>query len=757
MRRNRRLTALLLALILVILTGCAAPGPEIASAAPEKETAMGRYVEQDFPLPEDGVALDMVTLSDGRLRAAVKCADGSARIFTTGPDRTAWEDDFSLPRGTETELVSEYGFALSPTGEVFYSTTSKRKDDGSYEHHLYLRSGTGEIRELPINYPNVPDVPPEISLLIWDCDFTGDGRLFTAYEMEEVCQLNLEDGSLGQNVNELESSVSSIACVGQSLYMINRQRLTASVCRDGKTEALDGALMEKITQSLQATEGYDSKLTFWENGEGYLFFTTDDGLYSYIPGGSVLERLVEGGRSTLGDPSFFPKAMTGAEDGSFYVLGNSMGTGAVYRYVYDPDVPTVPDVTMRIYSLYDDDILRQMISGYQKSHPEVALTLEVGISGDDAVTVADAIRTLNTEILAGSGPDILRLDGLSLDTYLEKGLLADLSGVLSQAGPLLEQVTNSYAQDGKVCALPTGFVLPVIYGPGHIVSQIHDLDSLVAAASQAREEKPDARSVMAGFLADSLADQFYDSCSAAWIRPDGTLDEEKLTAYYDAMQRLFAMDADVRQEIGQARLTAMAEGYVPGEYTGSSGALMILTGTQLLCPGTLCSMNDWASLLAGDDQLDGYELVPISLQAGHVFLPQRVMGILSTSSCQEAAAEFLVYMLSDGVQTTNGWSNTFPVNKTVFDREIQEDRETDMSFGLSGDDGEMLSVSAKWPDARRRQELKTWVDALDTPALTNQTIRTMVIAQMDDCLNGRITPRQAAQNALKNLNLYLSE
>lgn len=41
------------------------------------------------------------------------------------------------------------------------------------------------------------------------------------------------------------------------------------------------------------------------------------------------------------------------------------------------------------------------------------MTLEIGLTGEDGMTEADALRTLNTEILAGSGPDILRLDGMS--------------------------------------------------------------------------------------------------------------------------------------------------------------------------------------------------------------------------------------------------------------------------------------------------------------------------------------------------------
>lgn len=53
--------------------------------------------------------------------------------------------------------------------------------------------------------------------------------------------------------------------------------------------------------------------------------------------------------------------------------------------------------------------------------------------------------------------------------------------------------------------------------------------------------------------------------------------------------------------------------------------------------------------------------------------------------------------------------------------------------------------------------LKDWVDALTTPALTDQTIREIVMEQMESCCNGRITPQEAAQTALRALNLYLSE
>ena len=48
-------------------------------------------------------------------------------------------------------------------------------------------------------------------------------------------------------------------------------------------------------------------------------------------------------------------------------------------------------------------------------------SLEIGTSGEDSVTVSDALRTLNTDIMAGKGPDILILDGMPVENYIQKG------------------------------------------------------------------------------------------------------------------------------------------------------------------------------------------------------------------------------------------------------------------------------------------------------------------------------------------------
>lgn len=83
------------------------------------------------------------------------------------------------------------------------------------------------------------------------------------------------------------------------------------------------------------------------------------------------------------------------------------------------------------------------------------------------MTASDALRTLNTNIMAGKGPDVLILDGMPIDSYIEKGMLADLSGLLDeieQSDGLFENIARAYEKNGQVNAVPTGFQVPILRG-----------------------------------------------------------------------------------------------------------------------------------------------------------------------------------------------------------------------------------------------------------------------------------------------------
>ena len=756
MKIKRFLSVLLtLALVLGCFAGC---GKEKKEAAEEalmpsiSTTGTGRYVEENLWLPESQYAVDMVMLNDGRLRVALQENNGNILICTTTADRQLWEDPVSLPA----QIISSgnvESIALAANGMAFCSTMETLEDE-THQPHLWVLNADGTCRELPVMYE---DVDPEKGFFMGYCDFTNSGKLMAQFYLSDLREIDLTTGELGNNLNELERSISRSSCGGENIYMISMEH--ASYHTDGETQELPDVLKAQIHAALEADYGNTPKMVFWENKDGYLFFTTYSGLYSYIPGGSVTEELISGARSSIGDPSCIPVALTGTEDGSFYLLCSLDGVPTLCHFTYDAEAPTVAETELNIYSLYPDDDMTQMIIQFQKANPDISVNHEIGLTGEDGMTEADAVRTLNTEILAGNGPDLICLDGFNLQSYLEKGVLADVSHVLDAGDPLFRHITDCYVDGGKICAVPTTFTFPAIYGKEEYVSQIHDLDSLVDAAKQARTAIAPELRVVNGMHPIIMTDQYYDSCSAAWMEPDGTLNKDKLTEFYAAMKELYTLDEVFRQQNAQWMETVRIEyetgtnQIIPGQYTDLDGAYGVHGEIAYLPAGTLDGMYCYSHVIAGEKEYlgDGYITKPLDGQAANVFLPRRIMGILTEAAHPQAAEKFLAFMLSDEVQAKD-LSTGFPVNKVTFDREMSEDRYVDSVISDYPN-----SYHAQWPDAARRQELRGWVENLKTPANTNRTIRYMVLDQLWDCCNGIITPEQAAENALQSLNLYLSE
>ena len=66
--------------------------------------------------------------------------------------------------------------------------------------------------------------------------------------------------------------------------------------------------------------------------------------------------------------------------------------------------------------------------------------------------------------MAGNGPDVIILDGLSAESYIENGLLEDISDVINplvEDGTIFKNIADVYTNDGKIYQMPTSFKYPI--------------------------------------------------------------------------------------------------------------------------------------------------------------------------------------------------------------------------------------------------------------------------------------------------------
>lgn len=150
-------------------------------------------------------------------------------------------------------------------------------------------------------------------------------------------------------------------------------------------------------------------------------------------------------------------------------------TGKVALYQYDSNVPTVPENLVSVYSLREQDAVRQAIAQFQAENPDTFVRYEVGLSGIDAKSREDAVKKLNTELMAGKGPDVIILDELPVKSYEEKGILKDLKphidGFTGDAA-LLPNIVDAFTQEGSVYMMPVSFSLPMVAGRQEDIAEL---------------------------------------------------------------------------------------------------------------------------------------------------------------------------------------------------------------------------------------------------------------------------------------------
>ncbi|MDE5932639.1 MAG: hypothetical protein K2H40_09190, partial [Lachnospiraceae bacterium] len=263
---------------------------------------------------------------------------------------------------------------------------------------------------------------------------------------------------------------------------------------DKKEYIEDDVLAEFIKTNYQDRAGSSINsygLYFFFGEEGIIYLAGEEGLYRHVIGGGAMEQLIDGKLCSLGNPAYNIQSMIALENNEFLALFEG---SRMIHYVYDPDIPTKPSEKLVVYGLEDNETVRQAINLYQTQNPEVYIEFECGMSGEDSVTREDALKSLNTKIMAGEGPDILLLDNMPLSSYVEKGLLLDIGPFLNQLSgeeALLENVLEAVKTGDQIFAVPCEIKLPVMMAGKQYLSQVDSLEGIADMMEQLREEEPE--------------------------------------------------------------------------------------------------------------------------------------------------------------------------------------------------------------------------------------------------------------------------
>jgi ABC-type glycerol-3-phosphate transport system substrate-binding protein len=595
-----------------------------------------------------------------------------------------------------------------------------------------------------------------------------------------VYHVSISSGTIVNTIEDFDYAYGITVC-GSSVIINSWDKIAQyDISTDKKMAEFDTLL--DTTQSLTGSVVYADNYT----DNGLLYFACNDGIYAYNIADDTTEQIVDGNMSSLFMTDSSIEYLTAKTDGDFILsytdYSSNNSTRTLLNYSYDAEASKYPDKSLTVYSLNENYTVRQVAAMYQKSHPDTYVHVEYGVSDDDAITASDAIRTLNTEIMAGEGPDIIFLDGMPIDSYVDKGLLEDVSDIvdgLIDDGQLFETVAKTYeSSDGQICAVPTNFTVPVIIAKSDVLENINSLSDIAAAAeAYAAEDHKDSQSFMQTYSALSIMGTMMSSNSAAWFNDDGTLDEESLKSYLTDVKTIYDAIYNSLSESDQADLDEMASWYNnnSGEldisWFGSDDpsweSLYIMAGTSQIAVGNMSSADGLEYITSANRQNAdiGYKLLPGA--AGNVYTPSNIIGINSKSKDMDSAKAFLSYLLSaDGQTVIADYNSGFAVSTEAFnqifvnpylDEDWYDPGDSLGGIGTSDENGNEINLELYWPEEEDIEEFKSMINQLETASYNDNTILNTILNDCIGCILGDDDIDAAVEQVTTDINIYLAE
>jgi ABC-type glycerol-3-phosphate transport system substrate-binding protein len=714
----------------------------LPAQADQANRAMGRYMEKELPYPsEDNIGYVNFSQINGKTYGLT--ADGST--INISDDLEKWARQSSGHDEKNQPLNGDLrGFGVDANGAVYLMGWYQ---DGKNYFTLVERIKDGKSERMPLELKQKDSGQNLMSMQV-----LPDGGILGS-SSDGVMRFS-PDGKLAKQYPNTADTEFTASAEANELAVWSYTNKTVTIY-----DLASGQSKRELPLPIAPTDA----MLFKYDSNGALYLACAQGVYRVNAGGTLWEQIVDGSLTTLGKPSASLQALLFDKDGNPVIVfwDKQSQKMSVIAYRYDAAVPTEPTQTLNVLTLYENETLKQAANQFQQAHPEAKVQITVALPEGTAITRDDAIRTLNTELMAGKGPDVLALDGLPVRDYIEKGILADLTDMVKpmiDANQLLPNVVSTFTQDGATRAVPTRFLLPTIWGD---VGGLNTLDDLAAWAKTHTDTLP-----FFGTDPEQLIGTFYLSSAPAWFDENGRLRQDVIETFltdlkdirgkwtYEEVTKLIGMDLKANGMPPFSWNPYVSAFGVMGSMEESGGMSFLCSGLQAYLPFLMRGENSMQmpNGAIADVKKGTFALLPG--QVKNAFVPSLVLGAPKDGACLDLAKNFIKIALGDETQAAD-LSDGLPVNMKALDNEQARKQSTVGTFSSSLRSGG--SYSSRWPDKATRDALRAEINALATPVVPDFTLYRMIVEESAPFFEGQMDASQAAANVVNKANAYLSE
>lgn len=733
----------------------------------EKE-AKGGYVEEEMegPWGEKESYLGSYLNEDGKLEVYTQTGEVSPQVFSyTHQGGSDWEKKeenwveekindstyvYYLLQGADKNLylmtcgitdTSESGVTTTEEGEISLPPQP---------WYLYRHTQEGETQEIPVECLDMEYQQQNGGFAPYYLGAAQNGDI--ALVGVASSNIVLYDGTTGKEKYTLPSH----QIVTNNDGMINITGNTiATISEDQKNLLLYDGTTGKETGKIKV-ENMEAGTGFLAaTGDGTYYIATEKRISVYKENGSIGEQIYDGSRGNMGEMknSLTMKNFMAGGEKNFYAAYDNYQTGTFHicHYYYNAAASTKTEKTLSLYGLYESRMVEAAVRAFEKKHPEVDVDYQYALKQDAEGKPEDYIDALNTSLLNKEGADVLFLDDLPVDSYIEKGILEDLTDLADKGendNTLLKGIVDGAKKDGKNYEIPASFRLPVFYGTKEAMARLDSLDSV----KKFLQEQPEGKIIGAASYGQ-MAYLLFASNYEELRQEDGSFSEEKIQELLEMSKQLVDNNPseDMEESWGSYFKGRILSGNTMSAFSGI-GMLELYEETDIAGVDDLTGLAE-ISLLC-----DILKKQPeLSVENPHnMYLSMNRMGINASSREKELAEEFIQTMLSDEIQQQE-FVEGLPVRTESLEKQadIAEKSGQEEMFSISYGGGETHSYG--YPSREQLEPILALAKKAETPLVIDLSVRETFIDCAEQYFGGSISAEEAAQTLGEKMQLYLSE
>lgn len=744
MRKNiKSIISIVLIMILTIsATGCKSKNENLAK---------GRYVETECKIPEDvEYILQLKKLKDGRL-----CLLGSAKndddkektkplyyISEDGGDtwnEESYNYEYHNDDGVENIQYTKGTILNDERIFIFLSY-----NDGTEKY--YIKDKYGNEKELSLD----GKIENEDNTGYYELKEVGENKIiaYSEYGDSTIYEVDLSTNKLESKYKVTGEYIFDVVSIGNSLVVATNSSIEEFDLETGEKKGN----IDKLEKELLAQGDY---LRVTSDDDKTLYFANKNGLYRYVLGGNIIEKIIDGSLNSFSNESKYVSNIIEVDENEFLAIYSNINGGGqeVMKYSFNKDITTVPENKITLYSLYNNEALSEAISYFNSKNKDTYIKLDVGLENEinTEAEATEELKNLNTKIMSDNGPDIICLDGINTEDYIDKSILEDISDVVGKEN-ILENVKKAYEINGKIYQLPMYIKLPVVMGNKDDIKDISDVDSLVKGLKKISEKSDGA--IMSTDDVGSIAAMLY-TVEGNELVSDGNINKSKIEKILKGTKEIYSLIKNESNEGYEESEGDYSTAYIGFDTSPLSALLINENSSDVEYLGSFKQLAELKSISNIGDfgDLD----FSVLSSKNKVFIPSVLVGVNSKGKNIEKSKQVIASLFSEEIQKSNNTNRGFSVNEDALEKLKENAYPEGIAYMIGRKDGTPIQVTMKWLEDEDFDKVEKYLKGSKTALKPNRTILNSLSKYGNRYVHDKISLDEAVQSIISDSDLELKE